>query len=170
MFVSSVCFLLPAAVLLCAAAWRDLAARTIPDLVSLSLAGASLLSRAAEGWQALGISVVVALSLFALLLLLAMRGALGGGDVKLAAAMALGLSPAATWDFIFATVMIGGVLGLLYLAGPHLVPRFRATAGSSLLRRILAVESWRLRRRGPVPYGVAIAGGGILVLLGAPGS
>lgn len=104
-----------------------------------------------------------------MLLLLAVRGALGGGDVKLSAATAVGLSPAATWDFLFATVMIGGALGLAYLAGPHITPQPQSISGASLLRRILAVEAWRLRRRGPVPYGVAIAGGGILVLLGSPG-
>jgi prepilin peptidase CpaA len=121
------------------------------------------------GWQTAGLSLAAALALFLLLLLAAMRGALGGGDVKLAAAMATGLSPAATWDFVFATVMIGGLLGLIYLAGPHIAPRLRPIAGAPLLRRILTVEAWRLRRRGPVPYGVAIAGGGIFVLLGLPG-
>lgn len=159
-----------AALLLCLAAWCDVATRTIPDLLSLALAGTGLLIRAAEGWQALGLSFAVALGLFVFLLLFAMRGALGGGDVKLAAAMALSLSPAATWDFIFATVMIGGALGLAYLTGPLVVPRPRLVAGAPLLRRILVAEARRLRRRGPVPYGVAIAGGGILVLLGSPGA
>ena len=43
------------------------------------------------------------------IVLLAQReqgGLLGGGDVKLAAAIAIGLPPAATWEFIFATTMV----------------------------------------------------------------
>ena len=155
--------------LLCAAAWRDLASRIIPDSFSVALAATGLLLRAMEGWQAACLSLLVALGLFALLLLPAARGFLGGGDVKLAAAVALGLSPAATWDFVFATTMIGGLLGLAYLLAPHVVPQFRPVTGAPLLWRILVAETWRLRRRGPVPYGVAIAGGGILTLLGSPG-
>jgi prepilin peptidase CpaA len=133
------------------------------------IASIGFLAQLAQGWQAASLSFAIACTLFTLLLLPAMRGMLGGGDVKLAAAVALGLPPAATWDFIFATVMIGGLLGLAYLAGPYLAPRPHAMVSASLLRRVAAVESWRLRRRGPVPYGVAIAGGGILVLLGLPG-
>ncbi len=158
-----------AVVLLGVAAWRDLTTRTIPDTVSLLLAGLGLLVRVAEGWQAAGLSLAVALLLFILLLLAAMRGALGGGDVKLAAAMVLGLSPLQAWDFVQATVLIGGMLGLVYLAGPHLVPRLAPVAGAAFPRRLMAVEAWRLRRCGPLPYGIAIAGGGILALLGLPG-
>ena len=64
-------------------------------------------------------------------------------------------------DFIFFTVIVGGVLGLAYLAGPAMVGPVRAShAGAPLLQRILQVEYWRLRRRGPLPYAVAIAAGG----------
>ena len=31
--------------------------------------------------------------------------------------------------------------------------------------RVLAIEAWRLKRGGPVPYAAAIAAGAILVLL-----
>ncbi|MCO6419232.1 prepilin peptidase [Siccirubricoccus sp. KC 17139] len=155
--------------LLCVAAWRDLTTRTIPDAVCLLLVSIGVVVRAAEGWQAAGLSLVAALLLFCVLLLVAMRGVLGGGDVKLASAVALGLSPTQGWDFVYVTAMIGGVLGVAYLAGPHLTPRLAPIAGAALPRRLIAVEAWRLRRRGPVPYGIAIAGGGILVLLALPG-
>jgi prepilin peptidase CpaA len=155
--------------LLCVAAWRDLTTRTIPDTVGVLLAGLGLLLRAGEGWQAVSLSVAGALVLFVLLLLAAMRGALGGGDVKLATAVAVGLAPAEAWYFTYATAVLGGVLGLIYLAGPHLAPRIAPAAGAGFPRRLAAVEAWRLRRRGPLPYGIAIAGGGILVLLGLPG-
>lgn len=166
-----------AAILLFAiAVWRDVATRIIPDGVSLALALAGLLSRAAgAGFEAAAWSLAVGAGCFLLLLPLVMRGALGGGDMKLASAMMLGLPPHLAWDFVFATVMLGGVLALPYLAGPALVPPARPAAAAArggrpgLLRRVLAAEAWRLRRRGPLPYGVAIAGGGLLVLLTSPG-
>ncbi|MFX7686504.1 prepilin peptidase, partial [Acinetobacter baumannii] len=82
------------ALLLLAAAWHDIATRLIPDTVCLLVALAGLLLRAAEGLAPLAVSAGLALALFLLLLPAAMRGALGGGDVKLAAALVLGLSPA----------------------------------------------------------------------------
>jgi prepilin peptidase CpaA len=162
-------YLLAAALLLGFAAWRDLATRTVPDLLALALALAGLATRATEGWTAIALSAAVALLLFAVLLIPAIAGVLGGGDVKLAAAVALGLPPAATWDFVTATVLVGGLLGLAYLAGPRLAPRPALSPGAAPLRRIAAVEAWRLRRRGPVPYAVAIAAGALLVLLGPEG-
>jgi Flp pilus assembly protein protease CpaA len=35
--------------------------------------------------------------------------------------------------------------------------------------RVAAIERWRIRRRGPVPYGVAIAIGGAFVVLTSQG-
>jgi prepilin peptidase CpaA len=143
------------AALLLLAAWRDLATRMIPDGIPVGLVILGLMLRLPEGWGAVLASVLVAVLVFVVLLVLAMRGFLGGGDVKLAAAVACGLPPAATWDFIFATTVVGGLLGLGYMARPRLV----------LPGRVLAIEAWRLRRGGPVPYAVAIAAGAILVLL-----
>jgi Flp pilus assembly protein protease CpaA len=59
------------------------------------------------------------------------------------------------------TALAGGVLAAAHivmrsLPCPRLVP-----AGSSLARRIYAVERWRHLRQAPLPYGVAIACGGI---------
>lgn len=154
------------AALLLAAAWRDLATRLLPDSLALGIAGLGLVSRAALGFGEVIASFGMAALLFVLLLPAAMRGVLGGGDVKLCAALALGLAPAAAWDFIIFTVMFGGVLGLAYLAGPLLVgPARLSPAGAPLLQRVLQVEHWRLRRRGPLPYALAIAAGGILVHL-----
>jgi prepilin peptidase CpaA len=45
------------------------------------------------------------------------------------------------------------------------VPQTRVAGGATLLRRVLVVEAWRMRRRGPLPYAVAIAGGAILLLI-----
>jgi prepilin peptidase CpaA len=152
-------------VLLVAAAWRDVATRTIPDGISIALAFFGLGLRATEGSLALASSAATAALLFLGLVLLHARGALGGGDVKLASAIALGLPPLATFDFLLATALSGGVLGLLYLALRHLPAPVPAPFATFLPRRVLAAEHWRIHRRGPLPYAIAIAAGGILTLL-----
>jgi prepilin peptidase CpaA len=150
------------------AAWRDVVYRTIPDSVVLLVVTINITIGFTAGLTPFLLSAATAMVVFGLLLVLAIRGWLGGGDVKLAAALAIGLPPAATWDFITATVLAGGILGLCYLAGPRLAPRLRPTGAAHPIARILAVEAWRLRRGGPLPYGVAIAAGGIFVILAGP--
>ncbi|MFC0387102.1 prepilin peptidase [Muricoccus vinaceus] len=154
--------------LLAYACWRDLSARVIPDSISLALAGVGLAARLSVGREAALLSLLTAFLLFGTLLFCAMRGWLGGGDVKLAGAVALGLSPAASWDFTFLTAMAGGLLGAVYLAGPLFAPRLAAARGAGLLPRVAAVEARRLRRRGPLPYGFAIAAGALAVLAANP--
>lgn len=160
----SVAFALVAVALLCFAAARDIATRLIPDGVSIAIAVAGFASRAMLGSTDAGLSLAIGILLFILLLPLAMRGWLGGGDVKLISAMAVGLAPNDTWLFIVATVFAGGVLGLAYILGRNLVPELRLAGGETLFRRVLVVEAWRMRRRGPLPYAVAIATGGLIVL------
>lgn len=162
-------FQVVAASLLLYAAARDIATRLIPDGLPIAIAVAGLVSRLMIGWTEAGLSLAVGALLFVLLLPLAMRGWLGGGDVKLISAMAVGLSPHETWLFIIATVFAGGVLGVAYIVGRHLVPETRVAAGGTLLRRVLVVEAWRMRRRGPLPYAVAIAIGGLIILYSLTG-
>jgi prepilin peptidase CpaA len=159
-----------ATALLLFAAWRDIATRTIPDAVCLGLLGLGLVVRAMEGLDALGLSLLTALGVFLFLLFLHRRGLMGGGDVKLIAALAVGLPPQGTWDLVVATALAGGVLALIYLCLRRLLRGGAPARGAGALRRLLAVEGWRIRRRGPLPYGVAIAAGGALVLLHTPGS
>ena len=149
--------------LLTIAAWRDVATRLIPDWISLALLACGLATRAPHGWTAVFASFAVAALVFVFLLALAMRGLLGGGDVKLAAAVSAGLSPAATWDFITASVLAGGLLGACYILAARFVPP--VAGGPDLLGRVMAVEAWRIRRRGPLPYAVALATGAALILL-----
>jgi prepilin peptidase CpaA len=156
--------------LLFVAAARDVATRLIPDGISIAIAVAGLACRATLGWTEAGLSLAIGGLLLLLLLPLAMRGWLGGGDVKLISAMAVGLAPQATWLFIVATAFAGGVLGLAYILGRAIVPEVPLASGSNLLRRVLTVEARRMRRRGPLPYAVAIAAGGLIVLLTLAGN
>lgn len=158
---------LAASALLLLAAWCDLATRTIPDGVSLALAFLGLTTRALEGLAPAAFSLLAAACLFAALVPLHARGAFGGGDIKLVTAVAVGLAPLSTLDFLIATVMAGGALAFLYLAfrllprPSPLAPRPRAWAP----RKVLALERRRLGRPGPLPYAVAIAAGGVFTLI-----
>jgi len=153
--------------LLLAATWSDLATRTIPNRLSLAIAAIAIPGQMASGPLAFAASAGSAALLFAALVVPFSFGVLGGGDVKLAPALALGLSPSGTWDFVVLTALAGGVLGLAYIALSRLLPppQERIQPGSPLLQRVMAVEWRRIRRRAGLPYGIAIAVGGVAMLL-----
>ncbi|MDA8248368.1 MAG: prepilin peptidase [Rhodospirillales bacterium] len=157
-------------VLLAVAAWRDVAARMIPDAVAAGLLVLGVATRIAlAGLPAAGLSLGLALILFLALVALHAAGWLGGGDVKLAAGFAAGLAPQAILPFIAATAIAGGALAGVHLA-LRLLPfrRCRPRPGLMLLRRVLRAERWRIARHGSLPYGVAIAcGGAWIILLGS---
>ena len=151
--------------LLCLAAARDVATRLVPDSISIAIAALAIGLRAGHDLQAVLASVFCAALVFTILLAMCMRGWVGGADVKLAAALTLALPPEAVTDFVLATTLAGGVMGLAYAARPQLA----FAAGPGLFRRVLVAESRRLRRGGPLPYCVAIAAGGILTLIATTG-
>jgi prepilin peptidase CpaA len=90
-----------------------------------------------------GIQLAAGAGVFALLAAAFYAGMMGGGDVKLAAALALWFSPASTIKFLVLMSLAGGVLTLVVLAW-H---RARQREG-----------------RPEIPYGVAIAFGGLAIL------
>lgn len=163
--------------LLCWAAWTDVAVRLIPNAACAGIALFGLVHRATAGLEAVVLSSGVALGGFVLLVLMHARGLMGGGDVKLIAAVVLGFAPASTLRFIVATAMFGGALALVHLALRQMLGRrpwlFSSQGlsgrGGHIWQRVAATEVWRIRRRGSLPYGVAIAGGGAWVLLTSSG-
>ena len=121
-------------ILLVVSAFSDLAHGVIYDWVTLPGIGLGLMAHGLTGGQAgveralLGLGVGAAV--FGLFFLL---GSLGGGDVKVMAAVgALGGYPFVLWAMLY-TVAIGGVMGLAVLM--------------------------KAGRQGTVPYGFAIASG-----------
>ena len=155
--------------LLLSAAFDDVAKRLIPNGICLTIALTSLIGRLLVGPQQLAISLALAIVLFIILLLLHSRHILGGGDVKLLTALAIGLSPFGVVKLFAVTALAGAVVALSHLA-MRCLPRPRLTSSrSASLRRIYAVERWRIMRRAPLPYAVAIACGGISAVLTAGG-
>lgn len=157
-------FALLAASLLMLGAWRDIATRTIPDAFGVLLVVIGGVARTLEGSVAIFLSLGSALALFVLLMVAYWRRAIGGGDVKIMTAFSVGLSPIASYHFVVATAVAGGILATVYLALSYVPGRMCRIERRSLLGRIFNIEAWRIRRRKPLPYGLAIAAGGVFTL------
>lgn len=144
----------------------DIAARIIPNTVCLMIAVLAISNQmlVSSPLQFLA-SLLISLGMFLALLLVHSRGWMGGGDVKLLTVVSMGLPAMAVIGFLTSTVMAGGVLAIFHLILRYLPYPARPPAGSSIARRIYAIERWRNLRRAPLPYGVAIACGGIFTLI-----
>jgi prepilin peptidase CpaA len=142
--------------LLAAAAVSDMWNRRIPNIIPLLLAVAFPVALAVIGlppdwlFHVLGAGVVLALGV-----VLFHRGLLGGGDVKLLAAATLWYGVDRLPIFVFAVSIAGGALGLLTILARlarNVIPSLASRGTSS-----------RSLRGTELPYGVAIAVGGIIV-------
>jgi prepilin peptidase CpaA len=91
------------AVLLIAGALHDVAARTIPNWVSLGLFVLGVVLRLLDSTLLAGLSL--GLVVFAVAVFCWRRGWLGGGDVKLLAAAAIFVPPAHVGDLIIAVTL-----------------------------------------------------------------
>ena len=134
------------AVLLLVAAVIDVRTFTISNRLNIAVALLAPLYWWSVGlplWPDAAIQIGVAMAMFLLLAGAFYAGMMGGGDVKLAGALALWFSPASTLKFLVLMSIAGGVLTLIVL-GVH---RFRKNEG-----------------RPEIPYGVAIAFGGLWIL------
>jgi prepilin peptidase CpaA len=138
------------------AALKDLTSYTIPNWISLALAGAFVVAAAAIGLPLPTIGVHVATGLIALLagMFLFAMGWIGGGDAKLLSACCLWFGWPGGREFLLDTALAGGGFALfLMLARGHMV------------RAVLPLTGWagRLTTPGePAPYGVAIALGALI--------
>ena len=138
----------------------DIATRLIRNEICLVLA---LLGIAGQFGSPMLVaeSLIAATILLLLLIVIYQRGWMGGGDVKLLVALAIGLPLMGVIQLLTVTALAGGVLALVHLMMRLLPYPELAPAGSSLVRRVYAIERWRNLRHTPLPYGVAIACGGI---------
>jgi prepilin peptidase CpaA len=145
----------PAAVAFAGA--MDLFTMTIPNRISLALvAGFVVLAPfAGLGVADLASHAGAGLLVLAIGVLLFIPGWIGGGDAKLTAAVALWLGFENLFAYLFCVAIAGGALTILFL-------KVRATP----LPLFVCTQSWAVRlhdRRTGVPYGIALAGGALLV-------
>ena len=150
--------LLLAAVPFVWSAISDVRSYTIPHACTLALFALYPL----HVWLAPGdinvtASLLVAVSAFALCFTFYALKRLGGGDVKLITAAALWAGPALIADFTMVTALTGGVLALVYLTHFHIAP--------ALGFDIAGMRGYRSSMTIKLPYGVAIAAGGLATLL-----
>ncbi|MBR0801118.1 prepilin peptidase [Bradyrhizobium jicamae] len=142
----------------------DIATRSIRNEICLALALLGIAGQLASPTEIIQ-SLVAAAILLLLLFVIYQRGMIGGGDVKLLVALAVGLPLTGVIQLLTVTALAGGGLAVLHLL-MRLLPNPRlAPAGSSVVRRVYAIERWRHLRQAPLPYGVAIACGGIWTIL-----
>ena len=103
-------------------------------------------------WPDGAIRIGVALLVFALLAVTFFIGMMGGGDVKLAAALSLWFAPGETARFIVYMSIAGGILTLVVMWAHRRWPGWQVD------------EQGKPRAKPEVPYGVAIAIGALVIL------
>lgn len=146
--------------LLVAAALGDIKSYRIPNAFSLALLAlyplfALTAPHPVAPLLSLGVASIVLAAGFALF---SMR-MMGGGDVKLIAAASLFAGPDLALEFVLMTTLFGGFVAVLMLNRPMRVGLAFALdhVGSRRLRDALLTET--------IPYGVAIAAGGMYLTL-----
>ena len=153
-------FLLPGIVAFAAA--MDLFTLTIPNKVSVIMALAFLpvAGLAGIGWWAIADHLFTGLVVLGLGIGLFALGWFGGGDAKLVAATALWIGSSDLLAYFIYVALAGGVLAIV-LGLARQVP----------LPRQLLGEEWAVRLHRPgggIPYGIALAIGGLLVFPHTP--
>ncbi len=146
------------AALLVAAAIQDAVQLKISNLLSGAVLLAGVAAAILSGievaiWQNLLVFVltlVIGTMLFA-------KGVLGGGDVKLFAAVTLWTNLSGALGLIASIFIFGGILALLIIFG-------RAAAPERLAARVAV-----LRPKSGIPYGIAIAVGTLFIVIAAQG-
>lgn len=139
------------------AAAMDFFTMTIPNRLSMALVIGFCCLAPFVGMDlaTLGSHVASGTAMLAIAFVFFAMGWIGGGDAKLFAASALWIGHQNLMDYAFATALLGGVLTLAFL-GLRMTP---LPAG-------LARQEWIARLYDPdhgVPYGIALAGAGLLV-------
>jgi prepilin peptidase CpaA len=134
------------AVLLLMAAWTDIKTRTISNEINATIALLAIVFWFVIGehlWPDVAIRIGLALAIFAIFALLFVLKMMGGGDVKMIAALALWLPFKGLVAMLTVMTLSGGVIGLF----------------------LLIRQKWRPNVEMPeIPYGLAIAIGGLWVI------
>ncbi len=147
--------------LLVYAACSDIASLTIPNWLSIALAGAFPLAGFSAGMAGaeIGLHLLFGLAVLAVAFFLFAANIVGGGDAKLLAATAVWTGFPGFPVFIVWTAVAGGVLALALLGARTLAKQ--AETQPPFLNRLL-------KPRGGVPYGVAIMAGGLMAIPALP--
>jgi prepilin peptidase CpaA len=142
--------------LMALSASMDIMTMRIPNAIPLALALGYFALAAALGLPpaTVALSLSCGLAMLAVTFFMFCRNWIGGGDAKLAAAIALWMGWGAIFDYVVYASILGGVVTLAVLA-----------ARAQPLPEALARTPWIARLCNPgagVPYGVALAAAGVI--------
>lgn len=144
------------------AAISDIATMLIPNRIPVGLVILFALAAPMAGLSGADVlwHVGVAAAVFAVTVALFVLNIFGGGDAKLAPAIALWIGPQAVMDFLFHTALWGGLLGLFFLLARRICT---PTEGErpAWIERLLKPD-------GGIPYAVALAAGAVAGFLRSP--
>jgi prepilin peptidase CpaA len=153
-----------------AAAW-EIRSRRIPNFLTAAVTGTGLLAQflvhgplaIASG---LASGLIVAIALWAPWL----KGFLGGGDLKLAAALAVWTGLALLPSYLLAAAVFGGAVAVVSYVRSNRETRKEVAVNLThvaLTHELPALPAQGHAGRVSVPYGVALAAGAMVVLWGA---
>jgi prepilin peptidase CpaA len=150
-----------------AAAASDVRSRRIPNALTVSGLAVALVLRAGLGWPSLregllgaGLALLIALGLLAL-------GALAGGDAKLLVALGAFMGPGRFFGALLLIGVVGGLIGVVNAVRrgvivPVAINAFNMLKYAVTLGRRGYTRSLTSPGAVTIPYGVAIAVGGLL--------
>ena len=163
-----------ALIAVCAAAvWFDLRERRIPNALTLGALAIAIVLRAPAGLDAVVDGLLGSGIAFGLALVFFLLGGLGGGDVKLLAAVGAFLGPDRLWPALFITAMVGGAMAVVTILRHGAVRQTALNLYTIVTTlRPRSFTGWKGPEHGSavtldtpgvltVPYGVAIAAGAI---------
>jgi prepilin peptidase CpaA len=137
-----------------AAALSDAARFLIPNRYPAAIALSFLVYAIAKPAPFWAFGLIVAAATLVIGTVLFARGIVGGGDVKLFSATALWAGIDQIALLAMTTALVGGVLALV-----RLLPVWLAPAGTA------PDNGFAAKLHQPIPFGIAIAGGGVCVAL-----
>lgn len=153
---------------LAAASIVDLRRRIIPNEASVFIAASglalALFSRPGTTW----ISLSIAVGLFVALALASHTAAIGGGDVKLIAAVSLLVPPQGLAALLLGIALAGGLLSLVYLGLRRLFGAGRSRPTRPVRGHFggfLRAERDRILASRTVPYSLAVLAGVVAYVL-----
>lgn len=148
-------------VLMIVAGLHDLTTMKIPNWISLALVAAFLPAALLVGLPGNEIAIHIGVGVAALLvgMVLFALNWIGGGDAKLLAVGCVWMGVTGSIMFLLYSAVIGGLFCLALITARKIAPSYPG------------VPAWATRLlepKGDVPYGVALAGGALLVFPNSP--
>ncbi len=155
MYQIAILTLFPTAVIFAAA--MDLFSMTIPNRISLAMVAGFFCLAPFSGLslEDVGMHVLAGLMMLAIMVTLFAFNYIGGGDAKLASAVALWLGFGDLLDYAFCASLLGGALSIGFLAFRQ-VPLPYAWARAPWIERLHAP-------RAGIPYGIALSVAALIV-------